>query len=106
VVLGHVAFVDLQHVVIDVKDGERHRDPIDPERLELHGAHGAGGVLDEDLVDVYDKIGARIERAGPAVLGEEDAREVLGHPPLLSLPPLGLPILGLARIAASRWEQR
>ncbi len=79
--LGHVALVDLQHVVIDVEYGERHRDPVDPERLELHGAHGAGGVLDEDLVDVDDKIGAGFERASPAMCGEEDAREVLGHLP-------------------------
>ena len=84
-VLGHVAFVDLQHVVIDVEDGERHRDPVDPERLELHGAHGAGGVLDEDLVDVDDKICAGFERPSPAMCGEEDAREVLGHLPFPSV---------------------
>ncbi len=51
VVLGHVALVDLQHVVIDVQHGELHGDPVDVEGLELHGAHRPGGVLDEDLVD-------------------------------------------------------
>ena len=83
-VLGHVALVDLQHVVVDVEYGERYRGPVDVERLELHGAHRAGGVLDEDLVDVDDKIGAGFERPSPAMRGEEDVREVLGHLPMLS----------------------
>ena len=62
----HVARVELQHVVIDVHDRERHGAAVDPERLELQRAHGPGGVLDQDLVDPELELvpGARRRRGG------------------------------------------
>jgi len=50
-VLVHVFVIDLQDVVVDVHDRERDVDALRPERLELEGGHGAGGVLDQDLAD-------------------------------------------------------
>ena len=40
--------------MVDVHYRERYRQPISSQRLELEGGHGAGGVLDQDLV--YGKI--------------------------------------------------
>ena len=51
-VLVHVLVVDLQDVVVDVHHRQRDGDPICSKRFELEGGHGAGGVLDQDLVDV------------------------------------------------------
>ena len=48
-VLG-VLVVELQGVVVDVRD-RRHRYTVDAEPLELQAGHGAGRVLEEDLVD-------------------------------------------------------
>src|SRR5215216_5440364 len=49
-VLVHVLVVDLQDVVVDVHHRERDGAPLHLQRLELEGGHGAGGVLDQDLV--------------------------------------------------------
>ena len=37
--------------MVDVRERERHRDPVEPELLELEARHRPGRVLEQDLVD-------------------------------------------------------
>ena len=74
----HVALVDLQHVVVDVQHRERHRDPVDAERLELQAQHRAGRVLDQDLVDGQVDLLPGREAAARQVRGQQAVREGAG----------------------------
>lgn len=84
-VLVHVLIVDLQDVVVDVHDRERHGDAVRPERLELEGGHGTGGVLYQDLVHRQVHLLFGREFSCDQVPGEYLAGEVLrfGHGPFL-----------------------
>jgi hypothetical protein len=78
-VVLHVLVVDLQHVVVDVLDGERDSDVVNAEHLELHRGHGPGGVLDEDLVDREGQRGTGFQLARDEVVAEQLAGQVLRH---------------------------
>ena len=49
-VVLRVLVVELEDVVVDVRDG-RHRDAVEAEPLELEAGHRPGRVLEQDLVD-------------------------------------------------------
>ena len=67
----HVALVDLEHVVVDVDDRERHGRALGAELLELQRGHRAGGVLDQDLVDAQPELRARLARPAHQVRVDE-----------------------------------
>jgi hypothetical protein len=54
----------LEHVVVDVGDGELGPHPGNAHRLELEIGHGAGGVLGKRLVDADTDLAAGRELTG------------------------------------------
>ncbi|GAC1618746.1 MAG: hypothetical protein NVS4B5_10090 [Vulcanimicrobiaceae bacterium] len=76
-VVVHVALVDLQDVMIDVHDGERNADAIDPELLELQRAHDARRVFDQRLIagDARGAVGIAFDE----MRVENLSREMSGH---------------------------
>ncbi len=75
----------LEHVVVDVGDGEFGPHLGDAHRLELEVRHRAGGVLGERLVDADADLGARLQFAGDEVVSEDLSGQVLAQ----VTPPLG-----------------
>src|SRR5919205_561175 len=86
VVVG-VLEVELDDVVVDVLDRPPDADARHADLLELHEGHRPGGVLQERLVDAHADRLPGPQLALDEVLGEDPARQVLGHRP--SLYPLG-----------------
>ena len=78
VVLG-ILVVQLDHVVIDVLHDQRDPDAVHPELLELHPSHGAGGVLEEDLVDTVADRFAGLQLAVDQVLAQDLVDDVVRH---------------------------
>ena len=85
-VVLHVAVVDLQDVVVHVEHRQRDGDIIHSEQLELHPGHGAGGVLDEHLVDADGDVGTGDDITGHQVGVQNLLREVQRHRASWSLP--------------------
>ena len=55
--------VQLEHVVVDVLDRERHANPLHPQRLELEASHGPRVVLQQHLVRAELDLVAGLQRA-------------------------------------------
>ena len=83
-VLG-ILVVQLDHVVIDVLHDQRDPDAVRPELLELHPGHGAGGVLEQDLVDAVADRFAGPQLAVDQVFAQDLVDDVVRHAKL-SLP--------------------
>src|SRR5919106_468689 len=78
VVVG-ILVIELDHVVVHVLHDQRDLDPVPPELLELHPRHGAGGVLQKDLVHpVGDGLCGR-ERPRDQMLAQDLLHDVLRH---------------------------
>ena len=81
-----VLVVQLDHVVIDVLDDERHLHAVLLELLELHPGHGSGGVLEEHLVDpVGDRLSG-LELPADEVFTQDLVDDVVRHSFAPSLP--------------------
>ena len=74
-----ILVVELDHVVVHVLDHQRDLDPVHLQLLELHPRHGAGGVLQQDLVDPVADGLARLELALYQMLGDDFLQDVLRH---------------------------
>ena len=81
VVVG-VLVVGLQQVVVDVLGGETDLDPRQAQRFELQHRHGAGGVLQQGMVDLDGDLLAGDQLPLDEVRLENFLGEVSGHGPL------------------------
>jgi hypothetical protein len=70
VVVG-VLEAGLEHVVIDVRDADRGVDALHAEPGKLLPHHGAGGVLDEHLVDADPHLAVGLENPFDQVIAEK-----------------------------------
>lgn len=57
--VGHVALVGLQEIVIHVLHRDLGTHPVQAERLQFQHDHGSGGVLGQRLIDAQPDLRAR-----------------------------------------------
>jgi hypothetical protein len=84
VVVG-VLEVGLQQVVVDVLGRQVSLDPVDAECFEFEHRHGAGGVLQQGVVDFYGDFLAGAQLTFDQVGGNDLLCQISGHIQLLQL---------------------
>ena len=72
--------VQLDDVVIDILDRERHVNAVHADLLELQAGHGPGVVLQEHLVDPQADLVVRRLRVARCVGAQEFCGQRLSHP--------------------------
>ena len=71
--------VELDHVVIDVLDGQGNADPGVAHLEVLESGHRPGRVLEQRLIDTQRNFAARRERPAHSVLLEDSQGQIRGH---------------------------
>jgi hypothetical protein len=80
VVVG-VTEVGLQEIVVHILGRQFHPHPLHPQGLELQHGHGAGGVLEQGMIDTDGDLLAGHQVARDQVIGENLLGQVHGVTP-------------------------